>query len=58
MQRRLNSETGVNEPFENCSCEGRIQKFFEGEGINFVTFFMRIFSGRVVFKQLKCQKRL
>ena len=39
MQRRLNSETGVNRPFENVSCQGRIQKFFEGGGINFRPFF-------------------
>ena len=39
MQRRLNSETGVNKPFENVSCQGRIQKFFEGRGINFCHFF-------------------
>ena len=35
MQRRLNSKTGVNKPFENVSCQERIQKFFEGGGINF-----------------------
>ena len=58
MQRRLNSETGVNKPFENVSCQGRTQKFLmEGAPI-FVTFFKRIFSGRVIFKHLKCQKRL
>ena len=56
MQRRLNSETDVNKPFENGSCQGRIQKFFEGGGIKFRHFFKRIFSGRVTFKQLKCQK--
>ena len=58
MQRRLNLVTGVNEPFENVSCQGRIQKFFEGGGINFRHFIQAIFSGRVIFKQLKCQKRL
>ena len=58
MQRRLNSETGVNKPFENVSCQGRIQKFLRERASIFVTFFKRIFSGRVNFKQLKFQKRL
>ena len=34
MQRRLNSETGVNRLFESVSCQGRIQKFFEGEKLH------------------------
>ena len=38
MHRRLNSETGVNKPFENVSRQGRIQKFFEREGVNFRHF--------------------
>ena len=52
MQRRLNSEMGVNKPFENGSCQGRIQKFFVGEGINFCHFFPAYF-----FRQMqKMQK--
>ena len=43
MQRHLNSEMGVNEPFENVSCQGRIQKFFEGGGINFRHFIQEYF---------------
>ena len=39
MQRRLNSKTGGNKPFENVSCQGHIQKFFEGGGIHFCYFF-------------------
>ena len=58
MQRRLNSETGINNPLENISCQGRIQKFFEGGGINFRHFFQVYFSGRVNSKHLRCQKRL
>ena len=53
MQRRLNSETGVSKPFENAPCLERIQKFFEGGGINFRHFFNRIFSGKVNFKHFK-----
>ena len=58
MQKRINSETGVNKSFKNVSCQGRVQEFFEGGSSIFVTFFKRVFSGRVIFKQLKCQKRL
>ena len=60
MQRRLNSETGVNtgKRVENVSCQGRIQDPFQGGGINFRHFFQTHFPGRVNFKQLKCQKRL
>ena len=43
MQRRLNLVTGVNEPFENSSCQGRIQKFFDGGGINFRHFIQAYF---------------
>ena len=43
MQRLLNSETGVNKPFENVSCQGRIQKFFEERGIDFRHFSSVIF---------------
>ena len=43
MQRRLNSETDVNKPFECVACQGRNQKFFEGGGINFRHFFQAYF---------------
>ena len=53
MQRRLDPETGVNKPFENVSCQGRIQNFFFREGAPiFVTFSSVVFFGRVNFKQL------
>ena len=49
MQRRLNSKTGVNKPFENVSCQKSIQKFFEGEGINFCHFFQAYFFPAELF---------
>ena len=55
MQRRLNSETSVNEPFENVSCQGRIHKFFEGEGINFRHFFTRIFPAELFLSNLSAR---
>ena len=48
MQRRLNSETGINKPFENGLCQGRIQKFFEGGGINF-RYFLSVFFPAELF---------
>ena len=39
MQRRLDPETGVNRPFENVSCQGRIQNLFQGVGTKFRRFF-------------------
>ena len=35
---------GANKPFENVSCQGRIQNFFQGEDTKFRHFFMRSFS--------------
>ena len=58
MQRRLDSETGLNKPFENVSGQGRAHKLFLGGGTNFRHFFERSFFGEVYFKQLQCQKRL
>ena len=59
MQRRLVPETGVNEPFENVSRQGHIQKFFQGGGNNFRHFFKRsFFPAELIYKQLKYQKRL
>ena len=43
MQKRLDLETGVNKPFENVSCQQRIQKFVQGGGIIFRRFFKRSF---------------
>ena len=39
MQKRLDPETSVDEPFENISCQGRIQNFFQGGGTKFRHFF-------------------
>ena len=58
MLRRLTSETGVNKPFENVSRQGRVQNFFQGGSINFRHCFKGVFSGRVIFKQFKCQLTL
>ena len=58
MQRRLDPETGVNKPFENALCQGRIQNFFRERIPIFLTFSNVVFSGRFNFKQLKYQKRL
>ena len=55
MQRRLNSEMGVNKPFENVSCQGRIQNFFQGWGINFCHFFKRIFPAELILKNLSAK---
>ena len=43
MQRRLNSETGVNKPFKNVGCQGRIQKVFEEGVMKFRHFFQTYF---------------
>ena len=56
MQRRLNSETGVNNPFENVPCQGRIQKFFEGRGINFRHFFQAQFFSAELTLSILCAK--
>ena len=47
MQKRLDPETGVNKPFENISCQGRIQNFFQGGGTNFRHFFKRNFFRQI-----------
>ena len=44
MQRHLDPETGVNKPFQNVSCQGRIQNFFQGESTKFRHFSQRSFS--------------
>ena len=48
--RRLDSENGVNKPFEKVSCQGRIQNFF---GRSNKCFFKLIFFGWVNFKQIE-----
>ena len=53
IQRRLDPETGVNKPFENVSCQGRVQIFFQEGASHFVTFLSVFFSGKFTFKQLK-----
>ena len=55
MQRRLNSETGVNKPFENVSCQGRIRIFFREGASIFVTFFKRIFPAELILKNLSAK---
>ena len=34
---------GVNKPFQNVSCQGHIQNFFQGESTKFRRFFKRSF---------------
>ena len=53
MHRRLDTETGVNKPFENVSCQGPIQLFFRERAPIFDTFLSVVFFSRVNFEQLK-----
>ena len=55
MQRRLNPETGVNKLFENGSCQGRVQKFFEVGGINFRHCFQAIFFRQLFLSNLSAK---
>ena len=55
MQRRLNSETAVNKPFENVSCQGRIQKFFQGGGTNFRHFSSVFFPAELILSNLNAK---
>ena len=55
MQRRLNSEASVYKPLKMFHVRGVFTIFFREQVSIFVTFFKRIFSGRVNFKQLKCK---
>ena len=50
--RRSNPETDVNKPFENVSCQGRIENFFRKGTPNFVTFSSVFFFGKVNLSQL------
>ena len=53
MQRRLDSETGVNKPFENVSCQGRIQIFFSERGHQILSLFQaQFFTCRVILSNL------
>ena len=55
MQRRLNPETreNIKQAFRKCFMSGRIENFFQEEGIKFCHFFKRSFFDRVNFKQLE-----
>ena len=52
MHRRLDTETGVNMPFENVSCQGPIQHFFREGAPIFVTFSSVIFSAELILSNL------
>ena len=41
MQRRLDSVTGVNKPFENLFISGAYSEFFSGRGHQFSSLFKR-----------------
>ena len=57
MQKRLDPETGVNKPFQNVSCQRRIQKLFLGRGIKFHRFFKRsFFSAELTLNNLSPKK--
>ena len=57
--RRLDPKTGVSKPFENVSCQVRIQNFFQRGASNFVTFSNEVFSRRVNVKQFcSVQKKM
>ena len=52
MQRRLKPETSVNKPFENASCQGRMQNFFQEGSPTFVTFSSVVFSADLILSNL------
>ena len=52
MQRRLDPETGENKPFENVSCQGRIQNFFVERASIFVTFSSVFFWAELFLRNL------
>ena len=52
MQRRLDPETGVNKPFENVLCQGRIQNFFRERVKIFVTFSNVVFPADLILSNL------
>ena len=49
----LDPETGVDKPFENVSCQGRNQNFFQGGSTIFRHFFKRcFFSAELILSNL------
>ena len=44
MQRRLDTETGVNKPFENVFMSGVYSEFFSGKGTSFRDFSSLVFQ--------------
>ena len=52
MHRRLDTETGVNKPFENVSCQGPNQHFFREGAPIFVTFSSVAFSAELILSNL------
>ena len=52
MQRRLDTVTGVNKPFENVSCQGPLQHFFRMRAPIFVTFSSVVFSAKLILSNL------
>ena len=52
MQRRLDSETGVNKPFENVFMSGAYSEFFSGRGHQFSSLFKRVFSTDLILSNL------
>ena len=50
--RRLDPETGVNQPFENVSCQGRIQKIFRRGASNLSHFTSVVFSAELILTNL------
>ena len=56
--RRLDAKKSINKPFENVSCQRRIQIFFRKGASNFDIFSSVLFSGRINLKQNEEPKRL
>ena len=51
--KRLDPKTSVNKPFENVSCQERIQNFFQEEAPNFVIFSSVVFfSAEVILSSI------
>ena len=48
MQKRINSETGINKSFKNVSCQGCVQEFFEG-GSSILSLFSNVFFPAELF---------
>ena len=54
--KRLNTEQGVNEPFENISCQRCIQNFFREEALNFDIFSSVFFQAEIIWSKLRNRK--